>query len=285
MIKGLYTFIVIIVSFIPGYCQTGPGARQIALSNSDVALSDDVFSVFNNPAGLSQLNWREVGIYYSPAPFGIKELSNAYLCYNEPSRLGSFGFGVMTYGFNLYRENNIILSYSNFYKDFYFGLAAKYYMLSIENYGQAKTLMFNIGGLIYIRDDTKWGIYFDNISRSTIGSSKSQLPYSFKTGLSYSPVIEMQVNTSAEKINGYEYSLSLGLEYNLFRHLYIRSGFSTQPDRFSAGVGINYSYFQFDYAVFTHMDLGLTHQAGFIIHFSDDEPRALKIKRVRLNEE
>jgi hypothetical protein len=95
----------------------------------------------------------------------------------------------------------------------------------------------------------------------------------------------MQVNTSAEKINGYEYSLSLGLEYNLFRYVYIRSGFSTQPDRFSAGVGINYSYFQFDYAVFTHMDLGLTHQAGFIIHFSDDEPRALKIKRVRQNGE
>jgi len=53
--------------------------RQVALSNSDVAQCNDVFSLFNNPAGSSQLtgeNW----VIYSPAPFGLKELANGYAC-------------------------------------------------------------------------------------------------------------------------------------------------------------------------------------------------------------
>ena len=82
-----------------------PGAKQIAMSNSDVALSDDVFSFFNNPAGLAQLDWRELGLYYSPAPFGLNELANGYIAYTEPLGFGSAGIGAMTYGFDLYRES------------------------------------------------------------------------------------------------------------------------------------------------------------------------------------
>ena len=60
------------------YAQLNPGARQISLSNSDVALSNDVFSIFNNPAGLSQLNWREIGVYYSPESY-IQLSINRYI--------------------------------------------------------------------------------------------------------------------------------------------------------------------------------------------------------------
>ena len=44
------------------YAQSLPGARQVALAHSDVALSNDVFSLFNNPSGLSNLRSREIGI-------------------------------------------------------------------------------------------------------------------------------------------------------------------------------------------------------------------------------
>ena len=53
------------------FAQFNPGAKQISLSHSDIALANDVFALFSNPSGLSQLNWREIGIYYSPAPFGL----------------------------------------------------------------------------------------------------------------------------------------------------------------------------------------------------------------------
>src|SRR4030042_1220598 len=107
------------------FAQVNPGARQVALSHSDIAQSNDVFSIFNNPAGLAQMNWREIGIYYSPAPFGINELANGFAAYHEPTDLGSFALGFMTYGFDLYRENKFALSYSNrLFEDFFLGITA-----------------------------------------------------------------------------------------------------------------------------------------------------------------
>lgn len=92
--------------------QIQPGARQISIANADVALANDVFTLFNNPSGLAQMNWKEVGIYYSPAPFGLTELANGYVVCQQPFSFGSLGIGGMTYGYELYRESKIILGYS-----------------------------------------------------------------------------------------------------------------------------------------------------------------------------
>jgi hypothetical protein len=109
-------FLLILAIFVSfqtkSFTQYNPGSKQIAMSNSDVALSNDVFSLFNNPAGLAQMNWRELGIYYSPAPFGFSELANGYISYHEPFDFGSVGIGAMTYGFDLYRENKISVGFS-----------------------------------------------------------------------------------------------------------------------------------------------------------------------------
>ena len=47
------------------FAQEQPGAGQIALAHSDVSSVNDVFSLFNNPAGLALLKAREIGFYYS----------------------------------------------------------------------------------------------------------------------------------------------------------------------------------------------------------------------------
>jgi hypothetical protein len=132
MIKQYILFFVPILLIVNSYAQINPGAKQISLSNSDVALSNDVFSVFNNPAGLSQFNWREIGIYYSPAPFGLSELANGYVAYSEPFTFGTVALGGMTYGFELYRESKISLGYSyNYENKFFAGLTVNYHTYSI----------------------------------------------------------------------------------------------------------------------------------------------------------
>lgn len=52
MIKRCILFFVPILLIANSYAQFNPGAKQISLSNSDVALSNDVFSVFNTPSGV-----------------------------------------------------------------------------------------------------------------------------------------------------------------------------------------------------------------------------------------
>ena len=134
MIKLYLKVIVPILLITNTFAQFNPGARQISLSNSDVALSNDVFSLFNNPAGLSQLNWREIGIYYSPAPFGLSELANGYVAYVEPFEFGSVAIGGMTYGFDFYRETKLLFGYSyNYENKFFAGVAINYHTFSIKN--------------------------------------------------------------------------------------------------------------------------------------------------------
>ncbi|MEI7811035.1 MAG: hypothetical protein WCJ01_01280 [Ignavibacteria bacterium] len=281
MKQVLYILAVVIIFVSHTFSQINPGARQISLGNSDVAQSDDVFCLFNNPSGLRQMNWREVGIYYSPAPFGLTELSNAYLAYHEPVSIGSIGFGFSTYGFELFRQSGILLGYSCNYQSIYFGLAVEYMQTTISNYGSENSVLFNIGGLIYLSETMKWGFAIHNFSGATIGKESDQLPMTLKFGFSYEPRNELCLNFALDKELNNMMSLTAGIEYNLVRHFYLRTGFTSQPDRFSAGMGLNYSIMQFDYAVFNHAELGLTHQAGLIIHFTDDEPRSIKIKKNR----
>jgi hypothetical protein len=278
--KLTHTIIIICLITISAYSQYNPGAKQISLSNSDVALSNDVFCLFNNPAGLSQMNWREIGIYYSPAPFGLSELANGYVAYHEPTYLGSFAVGGMSYGFDLYRESKFSIGYSYNYQNIFFaGLAVNYQTVSIQNYGNDGALYFNFGGLAYITNNLRLGFSVQNINRATFGDDDDQIPMIFNTGFSCDVVNDLTVNFAVEKDIKYKASLQFGINYDIIEYLSLRTGFSNEPSKYSAGIGINYSIFSVDYAIFTNTDLGLTHQAGIVISFGRDEKRNQAVRK------
>lgn len=278
--KYLYLLIFICVFASFTTAQFNPGAKQISLSNSDVGLSNDVFSLFNNPAGLSQIGWREVGIYYSPAPFGLSELANGYVAFHEPTAIGSFALGGMSYGFDLYRETKIILGYSyNYQNRFFAGVAINYQTISIKNYGNDAALFINVGGLAYVTNYLRWGFSVHNINRASYGEDDDQIPLIFNTGLSYDLANELALNFSIEKDVRYKTSVQFGINYDIIENLSLRSGFSNEPSKYSVGIGINYSIFNLDYAMFTHTDLGLTHQAGVIISFGKEGSRSNLIRK------
>lgn len=276
----IFSITLILGICVPGLAQFNPGARQISMANSDVANANDVFTLFNNPAGLSQINWREVGIYYSPAPFGLSELANGYVAYHQPFSFGSLSVGGMSYGFDLYRETKILLGYSyNFGNNFFSGIVLNYLTTSIKNYGNDATFFINIGALAYLSDRVRFGFSFDNVNRASLGKEKDQVPVLLRSGFSYDLLSELSLNLSVEKDLKYNPSFQVGFEYNIIEYFSIRSGFSNEPSRYSAGLGINYSIFSLDYAFYTHQDLGLTHQAGIVISFDKDGSRNSMVRK------
>ncbi|MCX7611526.1 MAG: hypothetical protein N2043_08080 [Ignavibacterium sp.] len=272
-------FSILLILSIGIFAQRNPGAKQIALSNSDVALSNDVFSLFNNVAGLSQINWREIGIYYSPAPFGIKELANGYISYIEPSLYGAFSIGAMTYGFELYRETKLLVGYSNeFQKKFFYGISINFHNVNIKNYGSDLSYYINIGALAYLLNNLRFGFLINNVNRATFSNEKDQIPTYMNIGLSYDILNELTLNISIDKDLKYAHSFQFGIDYDIIEHLSIRSGFSNNPSNYSAGIGINYSMFNLDYAIFSHSDLGLSHQIGLLINFDSIQNRKQAIR-------
>jgi hypothetical protein len=275
----IFTVYLIFIFSIQIFSQYNPGARQISLANSDVALANDVFTLFGNPAGLAQLNWREVGIYYSPAPFGLNELSNGYVAYHEPFTFGSVAIGGMTYGFDLYRESKILLGYSyNYLNKLFLGLAVNYHTFSIKNYGNTGVFYFNAGGLAYLINDLRWGFLVTNLNRASVGETDDQIPMILSTGFSFDILQNFSLNFSLEKDIRYKPSVQFGIDYDIIEYISLRMGASNEPSRFTAGVGINYSFLSLDYAFFTHPDLGLTHQAGIILSFNKEGTRSSAIR-------
>jgi len=266
MVKYLVIFILLI--FIE-FCsaQSLAGARQISLSNSDVALSNDVFSLFNNPSGLSQISEREIGIFYSPSPFGIKELATGYLAYNEPTSFGNLALGFMTYGFELYKENKFQLAYSNrISSKVSFGISIFYQTVNIKNYGNDGTFNISLGGIYNLAQKISIGFAIQNPLR--FSNSKIDLPLQYTVGTSYQVIEKTYLNFALQKELDFPFSFHFGIEYPIIKYLSIRFGIQNEPNIYSAGLGINLSFFRLDYAVTTHQDLGLTHQAGLIISFS-----------------
>lgn len=275
--KTLFAIIIFINSIALG--QFKPGAKQISLSNSDVALSNDVFSLFNNPAGLSQINWREVGIYYSPAPFGLSELANGYIAYIEPTSFGSLSAGAMSYGFELYRESKFLLGYSNhFQKKFFYGLTFNFHTVNIQNYGNDFSYYLNLGTLVYLQNNLRFGFFIDNLNRATFSNEKEQISTLLKSGFSYDALPELSINLSVEKDVRYKPSFQFGIDYDIIDYISLRTGYSNNPANYSVGIGINYSMFNLDYAMFSHNDLGLTHQFGLIINFESISNRRKAIR-------
>ncbi|MBU0473784.1 MAG: hypothetical protein KKF62_06430 [Bacteroidetes bacterium] len=271
-------FVLLIFCFA-SFGQIKPGAKQISLSHSDIALCNDVYALFNNPAGLSQQNWREFSIYYSPSPFGINKLANSSAVYHEPTNYGSFAIAYSNYGFELYKENNLFVSYSKIIsKNFFLGTTLTYRNLSIKNYGSDNAITIIIGGLAYLTDNLRIGFAIDNITHSSFGKENNQIPMIFNFGFSYTLLSKLIFNAAIEKDIDKNSSLRVGIDYEIIKYLNLRIGAMNEPSSFSAGLGINYSIFEIDYAVFNHQDLGFTHQIGITLQFGSDKSRTERIK-------
>ena len=263
----LFTILLSQLSLSSLLAQFQPGAKQIALSNSDVAASDDIFSLFGNPAGLSRIESRQFGIFYSPSPFGISELANGYAAINQPTNFGSFALGAMNYGFNLYRETRIQFGYSKIIEEkFLFGISAFYQTLSIKNYGTHNSVNLSLGGIFIVSNNLSIGFSLHNPLRE---NDYSSLTTNFRTGISYTVLDDAKIHLAVFKEINFPISISGGVEYDILKFFSLRFGIQNNPNTYSAGIGINYLVLQLDYALNSHQDLGLTHQIGLLINFSE----------------
>ncbi len=245
-----------------------PGARQAALSLSNISSNNDLFSVFNNPAGLGLVKKSEIGFFYSPAPFDVKELSNAYAVFCEPTSYGSFSGGLSIYGFELYKETKFIFGYSNkIGENFIVGGAAIYKNISIKNYGTKGVLSFNFGGIANVTEQIGLGFVIENATRSTLGNESNQIPTIFIGGVHFKPNKDFTFSGAIKKELGFNPSIRLGTEYSMLDFIQFRFGASNEPNNYSGGFGIVFQFLQIDYAITSHTDLGLTHQFGSIIRF------------------
>lgn len=263
--KIIKAVVIAFLFFLPLEAQELPSARNNALSNSDISKTDNVFSLFINPAALCEIKSAQAGIYYSPAPFGLNELSVGYLGLTFPTSNFSCGIGIMDYGYSLYKENAVYLSVAQkYFNKTNFGISLVYNWFHIKNYGSKGTAALNMGIIIPLVDFIDFAISVENIKMSGINYKDSNLPLKIKSGLNLY-IDEFSLFFLIEKEMEYEPVFCFGLEYYPIDIVALRVGVGENPSRISAGIGIIYKIINVNFALSSHGDLGQTQSLDLII--------------------
>ena len=268
--KYLLLTSLLLYPFFLSSAQSNYGCKQIAMSKSMIAAKSNSFAIFSNPSTITKLNLLEIGLYYSPAPFGLKELSVAGGAAAKRFYFGSIGLGYTTYGFELYREQKIAISYANtINKIFSIGISAIYQNVSIPNYGTANSLVFVIGSVYDLTEDFSLAFSVFNPTRATYGKEANQIPTSFNFGMSYRLYDSAEFCLTNAKEIDKKNSLRLGLSFIPIKWIELQLGYNNYPESISAGFKVSKMNLSVEYAVYSHSDLGLTHQFG--INFLIDQ--------------
>ncbi len=257
----------VIILFILLYAQLSaqflPGSRQIGMGNAFTSVADDHWSMFYNSAGIVNVKNFSAGVFYSPAPFGLQELAIGSAAVVKRFNFGNLGFAFQTYGFELYRENKISITFAKkFFNQISFGLKTNVYSLAIQNYGNDMTFGLDAGLLTPLSENFQLGVSITNINRPTYGIAKERLSQTFSAGLSYKAFQNLIFAFELEKEIRYPFNFKFGLDYSLIDFLSLQFGYNTEPSKYFSGLGIHYSKFRFNYSFFSHNVLGLTHNFG-----------------------
>ena len=276
----IFTFVYANLLFAGLFDDRYPSARATAMSDAFVAVSNDVWAAYYNPAGLATVENYNFGLSYQ-APYNLPFFKNYFLSGTAPlpSDFGTVGisvqnFGVSYLGNNLSGEYTFALSHG-FYlmNDIHSSLSAgynlKYYYWELGesvgglDLGSGGTVGVDLAFQASLYGRTYVGIYFLNINAPNIGEiTKHDLPQRIVIGAAYRPQNEITTSLAMNKTIGLDTQIEGGFEFQIIEMLALRLGVSTDPNRFSGGFGLNYQNIYFDYAIRTHPVLSETHQFG-----------------------
>jgi len=248
----------------------GRGTKAIGLANAFVAVADNPWAVSYNPAGLAQLITPEFSAFFVPQQFGIPQLRTIALsgaCTINPGTAGAF---VEQFGFDLYKTTDVGLGYGlAINNSISIGVTTELEQVSIDRYGTSHTLTFNGGLQGKPLPGLSIGFCLTNLSAATISQNRERLPQTMFLGASFSPVEGFTIVSELEKEVEFPLVAKFGVEEEFFGFLSLRCGVADNPDKFSAGIAVRYSEFEFGYAGYSHPDLGWTHQIELTLRWPD----------------
>ena len=239
----------------------GLGTKAIGMANAFTAVSDNCWAINYNPAGITSVTAFQCSAFIVPQQFGLQELQTTAFAAAMPLSFASIGIKVEKFGFDLYSETEFGLALAkmidrNISAGLYFG----YQRLDIARYGTAGSFFFNGGLIAHIMENIDAGFSVHNITDATLGRTGEKMPQVFDLGACWVPFHDLYFSIEMEKDVRFPASIKMGIEQIVFSVIALRTGVANNPDKYSAGIAVRYSFFEFGYAVYSHPDLGWTNQ-------------------------
>jgi hypothetical protein len=234
------------------------GARAWGMGNATLTVSDG-WAVFNNISGLAGVQHRNILVAYDNR-YGVSGFQTMAIGYIHPLRYGTLGVSLNRFGDNLYNEHKLGVAFSHQLDRVSLGLKINYVQFAIDELGSRSRILFEFGGITTITSQLSFGAYIYNFNQAKLADYQDErIPTVMRAGLSYHPIAKLMLNAEVEKDVDFPATVKVGLEYEVVKHLYLRTGVTTKPFVNHLGLGFVKNKFQFDYAARTHPILGLSH--------------------------
>ena len=265
--KTVFSLLLIITTVFSTNAQlasappTGP--RALGMGSISVTTKDD-WSVFNNPAGLAQLNQSSAMFAYRTifdfAPFNTVSAGVVL-----PTKVGTAGISVYRFGDNLFNSQMLSGMISHQIGIMGIGLRANYLQFNIEGFGRKAIFVTDIGGIAKLSDQLTFGVQVTNFTQSSVSDKDDErIPTIINIGISYQPTDDLFISFEGEKDVDLSADLKIGIEYKILDKVFVRTGFTVDTGTHSFGAGIKLDRFFFDYGVKMDQYLGNNHNLGLI---------------------
>jgi hypothetical protein len=260
--------LVLVVFFflsLSGLTQVHPlflssGAKSLALANTSSSHAD-IFSNFNNQAGLAQLKDIEAATFFETR-YISSDINTIGVSAALPTKSGVFGFSYKRFGLNdLFVQSSTSLNYGRMLSEsFSLGGGFSYLNTFIgNNYGSSGTLAVHLGVMAKLNESLELSAHLSNMNRAKLAEFYNErYPSLLNIGLKYKVSEKVDVITEMSKDISHKPSARGAVEYSLNKSFAFRIGAATNPTLFSFGVGYQKENLTIDVGASLHQVLGIT---------------------------
>ena len=258
-----YLLYLLVLLAAPAAGQTlDEGGRLASLSGGGSAVDVDIWG-FVNPASGIEPGSSALGVHVSQA-YGLAELRSGAIVTARTFDELTVSFGARTFGFELYRESSFRLRASRrlgrLAGGLRVGVALGYHHLGIDEFGSAGAVTVDAGWIASPLPGLMLGGSVVNLNGGSY-TAHDDLPRVLKLGAAYSPG-RITVIADVMKDVRYPLSLIMGAEFIPHDAFVVRAAAATEPERFTAGVGLRLGPMTIDLSTERHYLLGWSPAVG-----------------------
>jgi len=230
------------------------GARNAGLAGTSVTISDS-WAVFNNPGALGSVKTTSIMATYQNRYniSGFNVVGGGFV-YHQP--LFNTALKYYKFGDDLFNQQLIGLTIANRFQMVSLGAGVNIIQTHAEGLSNRRVWTMEMGGTAEITKQLVLGAHIFNFKNGQV------YPTTMKAGLSFRPRDFLMINVEIQKQIDSRGQFKSGLEYEVIKNIYIRTGVNVQNNevtnaviRGTFGFGFHPKNLLFDYA-FTNQNLG-----------------------------
>jgi hypothetical protein len=243
------------------------GARQNALAGNDLFVNN-VWASHNNVSLLGNISEFQGGVFYQNR-FMLKQLGLKAFAAALPLNNAAFGLSFNSFGYNVYQENQLKLSYGmKLGEKVTAGVGLSWLNNQINSeYAQKYNFIIPEMAITFkVTDKLTAASSVYNPMMQKIKSSRydERIPTIFKLGAQYIFSDKVIFHTQIDKDLDFDASVKAGVEYLISDKINVNLGIATSPTIAAFGVGYNLTNWVLNFGASVHQQLGVSPSVGII---------------------